>query len=39
MELKDYTTKKRKYAHLKESERYKIEVLWQEKKNPKKSYS
>ena len=35
MEPKDYNTKKGKYTHLKESERYKIEALLQEKKKPK----
>jgi len=35
MELRNYSTKKKKYRHLKESERYKIEVLLQEKKIPK----
>lgn len=35
MELKDFNTKRQKYTHLKESERYKIEVLLQEKKKPK----
>ncbi len=32
MELNKCTTKKKKYTHLKESDRYKIEVLLQEKK-------
>jgi len=35
MELKDFNTKRQKYTHLKESERYKIEVLLQEKKKTK----
>jgi len=35
MELKHSNIKKKKYTHLKESERYKIEVLLQEKKKPK----
>ena len=35
MEQNNCITKKQKYTHLKESERYKIEVLLQEKKNPK----
>ncbi|MFH1360150.1 MAG: IS30 family transposase [Candidatus Omnitrophota bacterium] len=35
MELKHSNTKKKKHTHLKESERYKIEVLLQEKKKPK----
>jgi len=35
MELRNYNTKKKKYTHLKESERYKIEVLLQDKKTPK----
>jgi len=34
MEQKDYSTKKRKYTHLKESERYKLEVLIEQKKKP-----
>ncbi len=34
MELKNYSTKKKKYTHLKESERYKIEVLLEQKKKP-----
>jgi len=36
MELNNSNTKKGKYTHLKESERYKIEALLQEKKKPKK---
>ncbi len=36
MEPNNCNTKKRKYTHLKESERYKIEVLLQEKKKPDK---
>jgi IS30 family transposase len=34
MEPKDYSTKKRKYTHFKESERYKLEVLIEQKKKP-----
>ena len=34
MEPNNCNTKKRKYTHLKESERYKIEVLLQEKEKP-----
>ena len=33
MELKNCTTKERKYTHLNEAERYKIEVLLQDKKS------
>ena len=35
MELNNSNIKKQKYTHLKESERYKIEVLLQEKKSVK----
>ena len=34
MELRNFNTKKQKYTHLKESERYKIEVLLEQKKKP-----
>ncbi|MCD4778960.1 MAG: helix-turn-helix domain-containing protein [Candidatus Omnitrophica bacterium] len=36
MDPNNSNTKKGKYTHLKESERYKIEVLLQEKKKPAK---
>jgi len=36
MKLKEYTTKKRKYLHLTERERYKIEALLEGKKNVQK---
>ena len=35
MEQKKFNTKRQKYTHIKESERYKIEVLLQDKKKPK----
>ena len=34
MELRNFNTKNQKYTHLKESERYKIEVLLEQKKKP-----